>query len=216
MNKEELKQLRRDYNLSELNRDMLALDPMLQITKWLKDAVEVEEEIEANAMVLSTVGQDGQPSARVVLLKEVTDQGFVFYTNFNSRKGTELADNPKCCATFWWHRMQRQVRIQGVVDKISELHAAKYFKSRPIGSQWGAIVSPQSQVIPDRFYLQDKITNEKNARPNPDDLEKPKHWGGYLIIPTEYEFWQGRSSRLHDRFRYRRQNTTWQIERLAP
>lgn len=216
MNSDHLKDLRRNYDLSKLIKSEVADDPIVQLENWLAVAIEDKREVEANAMMLATVDKDGQPANRVVLLKGLSAQGLIFYTNYKSRKGHALATNPKCAATFWWQHSHRQVRVEGVVEKISQDQSTAYFKSRPIGSQIGAIVSPQSQVIANRQHLEDQMLDLQQKQSAGELLEKPEHWGGYCIIPRTIEFWQGRENRLHDRLRYIKTGSHWSIERLAP
>ena len=215
MDKIELGKLRQNYTRQDLRREMLLDDAMAQFKIWFSTAVDLEAELEPNAMVLATVGADLQPSARIVLLKEITKQGFVFYTNYLSQKGTQVAQNQKCALTFWWRFLQQQVRIEGEVSKVDFTKSNAYFKSRPVDSQRSAIISPQSQVLADRDYLENELQKSKNQISD-DKLEKPLHWGGYEVVPHTIEFWQGRADRLHDRFRYTRRGNSWKIDRLAP
>jgi pyridoxamine 5'-phosphate oxidase len=167
-------------------------------------------------MTLATASKEGIPSARIVLLKEFTLDGFVFYTNYNSQKGKEIESNPYASIVFFWVDLERQIRIEGVVEKVSEEESSSYFYSRPKGSQLGALTSPQSQTIPNRKFLEDKLV-ELEEEYLVKDIPKPEHWGGYRVIPNRIEFWQGRSSRLHDRIVYiQSKDNTWKFERLAP
>jgi pyridoxamine 5'-phosphate oxidase len=207
--------LRKDYSSETLLEPDIARHPIQQFDKWWQQAIDSQID-EANAMTLATASSDGMPSARIVLLKGYNPDGFVFFTNYKSYKGLQLGENPKACLLFFWKELERQVRIIGLVNKIPEQESDDYFHSRPIGSQVGAWTSPQSQVIPNRSWLDDhyqqmtKQFQEKN-------IERPPHWGGYIVKPVIMEFWQGRPSRLHDRIQYTlHENGDWQIERLAP
>jgi pyridoxamine 5'-phosphate oxidase len=171
--------------------------------------------LEPNAMVLSTASVDGQPSARTVLLKGLTDHGFVFFTNYESRKGAELAANPHCCLLFGWYELQRQIRIEGVASRIPRAETEDYFASRPRDSQLGAWASSQSSVVGSRAELESAY-DEAERRFSGGDVPTPQHWGGYLVTPERVEFWQGRRSRLHDRLEYRRDGRGWRTARLAP
>ncbi len=215
MDKNKLENLRQNYARQALRKDMLLVNPIDQFRLWFSAAVDLDAEAEPNAMVLATVGTDLQPSARVVLLKEITEQGFIFYTNYESRKGLDLEQNQKCAHTFWWRFSQQQVRVEGKISKVDPSKSKTYFSSRPEGSQRSAIISPQSEVIPNRQYLEDKLQRSENEVPQ-DKLEKPQHWGGYEVVPHSIEFWQGRTNRLHDRFRYILKDDSWKIDRLAP
>jgi pyridoxamine 5'-phosphate oxidase len=206
-----LKYKSEDKSLDEKD---LASNPFVQFEKWFKEAVKSEAD-KANAFVLSTATKEGKPSARIVLLKGVERESFVFYTNYDSRKGKELLENPFAAVTFFWPSLEKQVRIEGKVQKVSETESDAYFKSRPAGSQAGAWVSPQSSVIPGREVLEQKhhdfIIEHENK-----EIQRPPFWGGFCIVPSHIEFWQGRASRLHDRILYTFENDNWKIERLAP
>jgi len=210
-----IQNLRTDYSVQSLSEEDVLPNPFLQFEKWFKEALNAEV-IEPNAMTIATASTNGVPTARIVLLKEFTLEGFVFYTNYNSNKGKELASNPYAALVFFWADLERQVRIEGVVEKISEEESSSYFYSRPKGSQLGAITSPQSESIPNRKFLEDKLKalEEEYTIKN---IRKPEYWGGYRVIPNRIEFWQGRSSRLHDRIVYtQNQDQSWKFERLAP
>lgn len=207
--------IRKDYSLKTLNEDEVADSPFLQFADWWQQAIESEID-EVNAMTLATASLEAVPSARIVLLKGYDEKGFVFYTNYESAKGRELAENPKASLLFFWKELERQIRITGIVEKVSAAESDEYFLSRPTGSQIGAWASPQSHVIENRSWLekQVKMLEEKFSS---EAVTRPSHWGGYRVKPVIIEFWQGRSSRLHDRLQYSLQeNGNWKIERLAP
>ena len=209
-----LAELRQEYTLAGLNESDLAPDPFAQFQKWLADAMAAQL-AEPNAMVLATVAPDGQPSTRTVLLKALDARGFSFFTNYESRKARELAENPRASLTFPWHALERQVNIEGRVSKLPRAEAEAYFKLRPRGSRLGAWASSQSQVIHGRGPLEARM-KELEAQ-YPEEIPLPPNWGGYVLAPERIEFWQGRPSRLHDRLRYTRQpDGSWKIERLSP
>ncbi len=210
-----LADIRTDYKKASLNEKDVAEDPFSQFNKWFEEVLH-SEVTESNAMTLATVGKTGLPSARVVLLKGVEEQGFYFYTNYSSQKAKELADNPQAALVFFWKELQRQVRIQGTVTKATEEQSDRYFLSRPRGSQLGAWSSPQSQPIASRDFLEKKV-RETTIRFEKEPLYRPAFWGGYCLYPLTVEFWQGRPNRLHDRIVYTRAaNGNWEIQRLAP
>jgi len=206
--------LRKDYTLNGLDQQDILNNPIDQFRKWFDESLSAEV-IEPNGMFLSTISPEGYPQGRIVLLKEVDDNGFTFYTNYNSQKGNDLAVCPFASLTFWWAELERQVRIVGRVEKVSEQESDAYFSIRPRGSQLGAWVSTQSKVIENREVLTDKLAKFEGQFAN-QPIPRPPHWGGYRVIPREIEFWQGRPSRLHDRIRYQNQNNEWKIERLSP
>ncbi|MCG8352179.1 MAG: pyridoxamine 5'-phosphate oxidase [Chloroflexales bacterium] len=208
-------QARKEYADSEFDETSVAPDPFQQFQLWF-DAAAQNQIQEPNAMTLATVGVDGRPAARMVLLKDFDERGFVFYTNYESRKGQELARFPWAALVFWWGALDRQVRIEGQVERVAAEESDTYFQSRPAGSRLGAWTSPQSQVIDGRAILEQRLTElERQYADQP--IPRPPHWGGYRLVPTLVEFWQGRLNRLHDRLCYRRNSDgNWQIERLAP
>ncbi len=211
-----LEQLRKDYALSALELNDTAANPYEQFAAWMQSALK-EKLPEPAAMTLATVDANGQPNARMVLLKGMKlNEGFIFYTNYRSQKGQELDANPKAALVFYWEAMQRQIRIQGHVQKISREDSTAYFQSRPKGSQIGAMASPQSQVLQNRQELEKEVLRLNEKYKSLDKLPRPENWGGYILIPDYFEFWQGRSSRLHDRIRYRLEEGKWERERLAP
>lgn len=205
---------RREYQGPGLSEEDLSPDPLVQFRRWMDEAVAAGV-YEPNAMVVSTVGANGRPSARAILLKGYGPDGFTFFTNRHSRKGRELASNPAVALTFLWDFMHRQVRIEGIAGDVSDAEADAYFATRPPGARIGAAASPQSEVIPDRAWLERRVQQLWDRHPD-GDVPRPRHWGGYRVVPDVFEFWQGRENRLHDRFRYRRSDTGWVIDRLAP
>jgi pyridoxamine 5'-phosphate oxidase len=214
LTKEMLQSLRQDYRSAQLNESDSNKSPIKQFEKWFSDALAAQLH-EPNVMTLATADKNGKPNARIVLLKGFDENGFNFYTNYLSQKGKELKKNPQACLVFFWGELERQVRIEGRVEKLDKETSEKYFHERPIGSQIGAIVSPQSQVIADRKGIEAKA--EELAKQYQDKtIPKPAHWGGYTVKPTSIEFWQGGSNRLHDRLKYDLINGKWQMSRLAP
>lgn len=207
--------LRHDYVAHGLRRADLDPDPIRQFGRWFGEAAAAEIR-DVNAMSLATVGSDGTPSVRIVLLKAMSERGFVFFTNYESAKGRCLVDNPKAALNLFWPQLERQIRINGTVEKTSREESAEYFQSRPIGSQLGAWASQQSEVIANRETLEAALA-EATQRFGDGAIPLPPHWGGYRVLPEEIEFWQGRTNRLHDRFRYSRQvDGGWRIDRLSP
>jgi pyridoxamine 5'-phosphate oxidase len=211
-----IENFREDYRSRTLEIENTFPDPLQQFALWMEETVAAKIQ-EPNAMTLSTVNSQGKPSARIVLLKGLQDGAFVFYTNYESQKAQDLAAHPFAALTFLWKEAERQVRIEGRIEKVSIDESTRYFQSRPKGSQIGAWASPQSQVIPDRQVLEEAVQNLEKIHQHDDFLPLPPNWGGYALIPDMVEFWQGRSSRLHDRIRYRLdEDGAWMRERLAP
>lgn len=213
---EDLSHYRKSYEKSELLESNIPEDPINLFNRWFHEVEDFGGNEEVNAMTVATIGLDGFPRSRVVLLKKFTEEGFIFYTNYNSEKGKAIAQNPKICLSFFWHTMERQVIIKGIASKTSKNTSDSYFESRPDGSKLGAIVSNQSDVVPSRAFLEENLKQLEN------DYEgivipRPEHWGGFLVTPLEVEFWQGRPNRLHDRIRYKSgKNFSWEIDRLSP
>jgi pyridoxamine 5'-phosphate oxidase len=210
-----LRNLRRDYALAGLMESDLDPDPIVQFRVWFTEA-QAAKGIEPNAMTVATADSSGNPSARTVLLKGLDERGFIFYSNYDSAKGNQLAVNPRAELLFYWPELERQVRIHGEVERLERSASEEYFRSRPIGNQLGAVASPQSRVIPNREYLQE-LYDTLEQKFGGEAVPMPDHWGGYRVLPQSLEFWQGRTSRLHDRLRYRRDDDgEWIVERLAP
>ena len=206
--------VRRELALAPLDVTTLERDPVAQFRRWFADA-ERAELLEPNAMTLATADDTGRPSARVVLLKGVDERGLVFFTDYRSRKAADLAANPLAALTFLWKELDRQVRITGQVEKVTPEESAEYFRTRPRGSQLGAWASTQSSILTDRAALEREVARV-TAEFSDGVVPLPPHWGGYRVVPDEFEFWQGRENRLHDRFRYKRESAAWRIERLSP
>lgn len=218
--------IRKDYKLASLEEADVASNPIDQFTRWWNDAVASQID-EVNAMTLATVNAAGVPAARIVLLKGYNPEGFIFFTNYESDKGKNLAHNPNAALVFFWKELERQIRIEGTVQKVSAEESDRYFNSRPASSRIGAWASPQSAVIENRLVIEQNVERYSSIFAN-DSIERPDHWGGYIVKPISIEFWQGRSSRLHDRIRYKLETSAynaatdtktdvyWKIERLAP
>lgn len=202
---------RRNYQLNELTEDSISGNPYQQFQWWYEEAVH-SSIIEPNSMIISTATKSGKPSSRVVLLKAFDETGFTFYTNYHSRKGKELEENNQACLLFFWDKLERQVRIEGHIEKVAKNLSEAYFHSRPYESQLGATVSEQSEEIPSRQYLENKLEQARTLKSVP----RPDNWGGYILKPDYFEFWQGRASRLHDRIIYEAVSGKWKIKRLAP
>lgn len=212
----DLSDYRKSYRKSALTEDAISDNPMQLFQTWFYEVEASESTEEPNTMTVSTIGLDGFPKNRVILLKKYTEEGFIFYTNYESEKGRAIEQNPNVCISFFWPAMERQIIIKGKVEKIAENLSDGYFESRPEGSRLGAIVSDQSEVIPSREFLDEKL-KELERQLEGKEIERPKNWGGYIVKPVSMEFWQGRSNRLHDRIRFTLLGDfDWKIERLAP
>ncbi|HBQ60547.1 MAG TPA: pyridoxamine 5'-phosphate oxidase [Balneolaceae bacterium] len=214
MKNEKLQQLREEYSKNSLDENDVESDPIMQFERWMKEAIDSQVP-EPNAMTLSTVDMQNKPHSRVVLLKEVEDDQFVFYTNYASDKGDELDENPNVSLCFLWLELERQVRIEGTVEKVPQEHSEEYFKQRPYKSQLGALASNQSSVVPNREFLEDRF-KELEEQYSEGEVPMPETWGGYKVKPEALEFWQGRRSRLHDRIKYEKVGSKWDIKRLSP
>ena len=206
-----LHNFRKNYTKFQLDKKSINKNPFFQFDKWFKEAVE-DGTFEANAFILSTVGLNNKPSSRVVLLKQFVEEGFIFYTNYDSKKASDIAKNKKASILFFWEKFERQVRIEGVVEKVPEQMSLDYFNARPKASQISAVVSNQSKVIENRNVLEKKHKELSKL----DIITKPRNWGGYILIPDYFEFWQGRANRLHDRIVFKKDDSSWNIKRLSP
>jgi len=214
MKKSTLTNIRKDYTSGSLDITNVDGNPIRQFSFWMNEVLEAGID-EPNAMILATTGSDKQPSARIVLLRDFNDDGFVFYTNYSSLKGNQIDENPNVALTFFWKELERQIRIEGLVEKISDEASKKYFHARPFESRLSAVISAQSKPIPGREYLENLRDDLRKQYPE-QDVPKPTDWGGYFVNPKSIEFWQGRAGRLHDRILYSFENRKWKIERLAP
>jgi pyridoxamine 5'-phosphate oxidase len=210
-----ISEIRKEYTMASLELKTIDKNPIAQFEKWFKEAMQAEV-LEPNAMTLSTVTEAGRPTARVVLLKGIEKNKFSFYTNYQSKKGKELEHNPACALTLFWPELERQVRIEGVSERLETAVSEAYFQSRPRGSQVGAWASPQSSIIKDREILEARVKEIEKRFEGKEILPKPHQWGGYAVEPFEIEFWQGRASRLHDRIVYYKNEGEWVMHRLAP
>ncbi|CAM3296253.1 Pyridoxine/pyridoxamine 5'-phosphate oxidase [Flavobacterium longum] len=210
----DLSDYRKSYEKSELDEAHAPDFPMELFGKWFQDAEATSSGEEVNVMTVSTIGLDGFPKARIILLKKYDADGFTFFTNYGSEKGKAIAANPNICLSFFWPQTERQVIIKGVAEKVPQADSDEYFLSRPKGSRLGALASNQSEVIASRKVIDDRLAELEQVYPG-DDVPRPETWGGYLVRPLEVEFWQGRANRLHDRIRYRKENG-WIRERLSP
>ncbi len=206
--------IREGYEREGLRKDEMLENPIAQFDAWMQEAIEAQLS-QPNACTLATATKDGRPSARIILLKNTSADGFVFYTNYDGRKGKELQENPFAALVFLWPSLSRQVRVNGRVDKVDGATSDAYFKSRPRGSKLGAWASPQSEVVVDRDVLESSL-RKYETKFSDQEIPRPPHWGGFCLIPDSVEFWQGRPSRLHDRLQYKRNESVWTIERLAP
>ena len=208
--------LRRDYAMHSLSEKEVAANPFTQFTHWWKQATEADID-EVNAMTLATISESGYPESRIVLLKGYDEKGFVFFTNYDSAKGNQLAAHPQCSLLLFWKELERQVRISGVATPIAATESDTYYHSRPVGSQIGAWASPQSKVVASKEWLEENFAQVEKKYQGQSPIPRPPHWGGYRVEPIRIEFWQGRPSRMHDRICYTRENVNnWKIERLAP
>ena len=210
-----LDKLRKEYSKASLDISNVLTNPIEQFNKWFAEAMEAEV-LEPNAMSLATVGSENRPSCRIVLLKGIEDDRFLFFTNYQSQKGKELENNPVCALTFFWPQVERQVRIEGTVTRLDEKKSEEYFQSRPLGAQIGAWSSPQSSVISGREILEERVKLIGKKFEGQSALPRPHQWGGFQVEPETIEFWQGRKNRLHDRIEYRMVNGHWTMQRLAP
>jgi len=212
----DLSNYRKSYEKSELLETNLPEDPINLFNRWFHEVEDFGGVDEVNAMTVATIGLDGFPKSRVVLLKKFNEEGFIFYTNYESEKGKAILSNPNVCLSFFWHSMERQVIIKGIAEKTTSQDSDNYFASRPVGSQLGALVSLQSEIIPDRNYLEYKLKDLEQKFENK-EVPRPDFWGGFLVRPVEVEFWQGRPNRLHDIIRYKlSEKYYWNIDRLSP
>ena len=214
MNSGNYKHIREEYSLHQLNENDVNPNPVIQLNNWFSKVIELNITM-PNTMTLSTVDVKGKPSARIVLLKEVDRKGFVFFTNYGSKKAKDMSVNSQVALLFYWKELERQVKIEGTVEKVSRIESEEYFHSRPRESQIAAWVSNQSEIIPDRKYLDEKF-EQLQKKFGDGEIPLPEYWGGYRLLPNYFEFWQGRENRLHDRICYKKESNDWKILRLAP
>lgn len=214
MDKKNLFKLRKEFSVEVLNEENIKTNPFVQFDLWFSDALKLDS-MEANTMFLATSSSSGIPSLRTVLLKEFDKNGFVFFTNYSSRKGKEISENPNIALLFYWKELERQVLIEGIAEKVSSEESIIYFNSRPFESRISAAVSEQSKIIENREFLESKFSELKKKYKD-ENIPKPKHWGGYRLIPVRFEFWKGRENRLHDRILYSKVGDIWNINRLSP
>ena len=210
---EDIQKKRHEYTLKQLNEEDVIPNPFAQFNAWFKMAHDLDL-LDANAMTLATVNSDGKPTARILLLKDYSDKGFCFFTNYNSRKGIDIKENPYGAMVFFWPELEKQIRIEGSIEKLAFKDSDHYFMNRPVGSRRAAAASPQSSIIQNREELEQSIQNFKNEFG--DNFKRPKYWGGYKLIPEKFEFWQGRENRLNDRIEFEFKNENWNFHRLAP
>jgi pyridoxamine 5'-phosphate oxidase len=211
---DDLRSRRIAYQRGTLDTALVDADPIEQFRAWLGDALSAPDVVEPNAMSLATVSAAGRPSSRIVLLRQWDARGFVFFTNYDSRKGLELSENPQVALLFWWGALERQIRIEGVAERILEVESDAYFASRPRGHQLSAWASRQSAAVADKAVLDQAMARAAAAHPG--EVSRPPYWGGYRVVPDRFEFWQGRPNRVHDRIAYVRVDVGWKIERLSP
>ncbi|NLE02443.1 MAG: pyridoxamine 5'-phosphate oxidase [Fibrobacter sp.] len=210
-----LAEMRRQYITHTLHERDISEDPILQFERWFNDALK-SASVEPNAMILATAGKTGIPSVRAVLLKKFDHHGFVFFTNCNSRKGRDISTNPTAQILFFWPELERQIRISGTLQQVSPSESDIYFESRPYRSKIAACASPQSEIIPDRDFIEQRIKEFEDKFQFQKEIPRPSYWGGFCLVPEYFEFWQGREDRLHDRLIYTKCDTIWKIQRLAP
>jgi len=210
---EDIQKKRHEYTLKQLNERDVNPNPFTQFDTWFKMAHDLDL-LDANAMTLATVNSDGKPTARILLLKDYSDQGFCFFTNYNSRKGKDIEENPYGAIVFFWPELEKQIRIEGSIEKLESKDSDHYFMNRPVGSRRAAAASRQSSILKNRGELEQSIANFKNQFG--DNFKRPNYWGGYILIPNKFEFWQGRENRLNDRIEFKLENGNWNIHRLAP
>jgi len=214
MGNTDISKLRRDYLFTDLDENKVKINPFDQFNVWMEEAIKADL-IDPSAMILATADKNAVPAVRVVLLKRVDKEGLVFYTNYESKKGKDISENPQASLLFFWKELERQIRISGKVKKVSKKESESYFHSRPYESQLAALASKQSSIIPGRKHLENKFDELKNEF-NGKEIPLPAYWGGFKLVPESFEFWQGRENRLHDRISYLKEKNNWEIVRLAP